>query len=96
MVENKSSMRVIGTAQEPFFPPYFNSVKKPSIVLLRIGINLHGILSRTYIKIPPPLAFRSDLKISSPSMLNYMEGNDSSSFVSDIINTSSLTRQHFL
>ena len=63
-------------------------MKKPSIVLLRIGINLHGISSRTYIKIPSPLAFWSDLKILYPSKLNCMEGNDSSSFVSDIINTS--------
>ena len=59
-------------------------MKKSSIVLLRIGINLHGISSRTYIKIPP----RSDLKILYPSMMNYMEENDSSSLVSDVINTS--------
>ena len=62
-------------------------MKKPSIVLLRIGINLHAISSRTYIKIPPPLAFRSDLKILYPSMLNFMEENGSSNFISDIINT---------
>ena len=52
-------------------------MKKPSMVLLHIGINWHGISSRTYIKIQPPLAFRSDLKILYPSMLNYMEGDDS-------------------
>ena len=79
MVGNKSSMRVIGTAQEPLL--------FPSIVLLHIGINVRGILSRTYIKIPP----RSDLKILYPSMMNYMEENDSSSLVSDVINTSTFS-----
>ena len=63
-------------------------MKKPSIVLLRIGINLHGISSCTYTKIPRPLAFQSDLKILYPPMLNCIEGNDSSNFVSGIINTS--------
>ena len=62
-------------------------MKKPSVALLRIGINLHGISSRTYIKIPPPLASGSDVKILCLSMLNCMEGNDSSSFVF-LINTS--------
>ena len=79
MVGNKSSMRVVGTAQEPLL--------FPSIVLLHIGINVHGILSRTYIKIPP----RSGLKILYPSMMNYMEENDSSSLVSDVINTSTFS-----
>ena len=62
-------------------------MKKPSIVLLCIGINLHGISSRIYTKIPPPLAFQSDLKIFYLPMLNCMEGYDSSNFVSEIINT---------
>ena len=59
---------------------------KRSIVLLRIGINLHGISSHAYIKIPPPLASGSDVKMLCLSMLNCMEGNDSSSIVS-VINT---------
>ena len=66
-------------------------MKKPSIVLLRIGINLHGISFRTYIKLPLPLAFWSDLKIIYLSMLNCMEGNDSSNFVSDSINVSAFS-----
>ena len=60
-------------------------MKKPSMVLLHIGINWHGISSRTYIKIQPPLAFRSDLKILYLSMLNCMEGDDSPNFVFGII-----------
>ena len=80
MVENKHKSH--------FFFLNFNFMKKPSIVLLRIGINLHGISSLTYIKISLPLVFRSELKTFYPSMLNCMEGDDSSNFVSDIINTS--------
>ena len=83
MVGNKSSMIVVGTAQDKshFFFLNFNCMKKASIGLLRIGINLHGISSRTYTKIPPLLAFRSDLKRLYPSMLNCMKGNDSSNFL---------------
>ena len=86
MVGNKSLLRVIVAAQKPLLFLNFNSMKKPFVVLLRIGINLHGISSRTYIKMPPPLACGSDLKILCLSMLNCMEGNNSSSFVF-LINT---------
>ena len=56
-------------------------MKKPSMGILRIRNNVHGISSGTCNKIPCPLALR------------YIEGNsiersDSTNFVSDIINTS--------
>ena len=63
-------------------------MKKLSIMLLRIGIKLHGITSCVYTKTPSPLTFRIDLKKLYPSMLNSMERNDSSNFASNIISTS--------
>ena len=53
-----------------------------------LRINLDGMLSDTYSRIPPPYLFRSNIKVQYPSILNCIVGKESFYSVSVIIITS--------
>ena len=75
-----------------FFLRRFNSTKNPSKSLGKeVFSNLAGISSRMYKIIPPPLPFLSNLiGATYPSIVNWLDGNVESNFVSEIINISKL------